>query len=61
MARHPVTSLGYHEAKKHWHTWFAWWPVVLVDGRRAWWQYVERRVTHWYHGSEWEYRVSRDT
>ena len=27
-----------------WHRWFAWFPVMLPDGRTAWLCWVERRV-----------------
>lgn len=31
------------EGKKKLHRWFAWWPVVLNDGRITWLQTVQRR------------------
>lgn len=42
--------------REQWHTWFAWYPVQLMDGRRAWLQYV-RRKRHWHIGRlvKWEY------
>jgi len=27
-----------------WHKWFAWYPVSLENGRRAWFQFVETRT-----------------
>lgn len=34
---------------REWHRVFAWWPVVTIDGRRVWWEHVERR----YRFSSW--------
>ncbi len=31
-----------HERLKKPHEWFAWYPVSLIDGRRAWWCTVLR-------------------
>ena len=30
-------------SQSRWHTWFAWLPVRLLDGRIAWLHVVERR------------------
>jgi hypothetical protein len=41
-----------------WHKWFAWRPVVILDGRIAWLETVQRRKSHskdrWY----WLYDVN---
>lgn len=29
-----------------WHRWFAFWPVRLEDGRRAWLRTVERKLVY---------------
>lgn len=38
-----------------WHRWFAWHPVTLVDGRRAWLCYVQRKIEYGYAGWDYEY------
>lgn len=35
----------YLNAKYNWHRWFAWYPICLNDGRIAWLQNIERKVT----------------
>ena len=30
--------------KEKWFSWFAWYPVQLLDGRWAWLQRIERRM-----------------
>lgn len=35
-------SLSTGDATK-WHTWFAWFPVRTIDGRRAWMRRIYRR------------------
>ncbi len=45
---------------RQWHRHFALVPVVLVDGRRAWLQFVERRLTNYCPYTfqrDWEYRA----
>jgi hypothetical protein len=44
---------------REWHRWFAWRPVLLVDGRTAWLEIVDRRLVfaHPDCGAEWEYAV----
>lgn len=38
-----------------WHTWFAWYPTWLADGRIAWLQTIERRrrILMSYPGTMW--------
>jgi hypothetical protein len=32
-----------------WHPWFAWRPVRLISGERAWLRVVSRRDMFWHH------------
>lgn len=44
-----------------WAPWFAWYPVLLKDGRMVWLETVERKHngTDDYFGTPWEYRSIR--
>ena len=43
-----------------WHDWFAWRPVVTLDGELVWWEVVERMLwvdTGTDPDSRWKYRL----
>jgi hypothetical protein len=47
--------------KREPHNWFAWHPVILSDGRKAWLETVEREKAYTFaHGDKWFYRSIND-
>lgn len=57
------TTADRQHRERSWHRWFAWYPVVLQDGRTAWLQTVERIFIYdegnWAgSSSRWEFRVN---
>lgn len=35
------------KTRKHWYTWFAWYPIRLEDGKCVWLEKVYRQSTKW--------------
>ena len=33
-----------YEKLRRWHNWFAWYPVTIENGQRAWMETVERKI-----------------
>jgi hypothetical protein len=59
-----VLDANWYAKLQEWHTWFAWRPVVLSDGRIAWFHRIQRRWQHddgnWAgDNSHWEYAEFR--
>lgn len=48
---HPESE----QNEKHWHDWFAWYPVRLTDGSICWLEVVRRRRIINAHDYHWEY------
>lgn len=54
-----------HDAKKKWHTWFAWYPIKLDTRETAWLQSVQRKG-NWtcdaelFFSWDWKYRLQGD-
>jgi len=44
-------------AKKEWHRWFAWHPVVVPHVGMIWLEPVQRRMHSGYNGSWYEYSL----
>lgn len=42
-------------AKRQWHIWFAWHPIIISD-EWVWWEFVERRYRDGFFFDPWEYR-----
>lgn len=59
ICKKPLTARELYEIHRHWHAWFAWFPVPVAEGM-AWLQRVERRATDTsledYGGMVYEYR-----
>lgn len=53
----PKPPFDYEE----WHRWFAWYSVELEDGRCAWLEYVERKLTGYSidYVACWRYRATK--
>lgn len=44
---------------RQWHSWFAWFPVLLNNGRYVWLETIERRRAHYV--DIWFYREIGDS
>lgn len=56
---HHMAHLRQRSRVYPWKTWFAWYPVVNVDGGDRWWlELVDRRLVRYRDEREltWEYR-----
>lgn len=74
QARKTAARVAAFEARKHWHTVFAWWPVRVGPKDCRWLENVERRIvvaasladysTEWimrWWAWSWEYKSLVDT
>ncbi len=40
-----------------WHDWFAWYPIILEDGRRCWLEHINRKFLP---GIGWLYKLDNE-